>query len=70
LGIRDPDNPAHQLFEAVCSTCGKATKVPFEPRDPTAVQCKDCYLGIETQQQDRSRGAQKISKKVVRVRRP
>ena len=35
-----------KLFEAVCAQCGKATQVPFEPREGRAVYCRDCYNSI------------------------
>jgi CxxC-x17-CxxC domain-containing protein len=31
------------MFPAVCATCGKATEVPFEPREGRPVYCRDCY---------------------------
>jgi hypothetical protein len=44
--------------------------VPFEPKDPSAVECPDCYRGIESKQENKSRKAERLSGKVVRVRRP
>jgi CxxC-x17-CxxC domain-containing protein len=32
-----------QMFPAVCSDCGKATTVPFEPKLDRPVYCLDCY---------------------------
>jgi CxxC-x17-CxxC domain-containing protein len=34
---------ARPMFPAVCATCGKATEVPFEPREGRPVYCRDCY---------------------------
>ncbi|MBE6931750.1 MAG: zinc-binding protein [Ruminococcaceae bacterium] len=34
---------ARQLFDAVCAECGKACKVPFEPRNDRPVYCSDCF---------------------------
>jgi len=31
------------LFDAICAECGKACKVPFEPRDGRPVYCRDCF---------------------------
>jgi CxxC-x17-CxxC domain-containing protein len=31
------------MYDAVCSDCGKETKVPFEPQEGRPVYCKDCY---------------------------
>ena len=32
-----------EMFDAVCATCGKACKVPFQPRDDRPVYCSDCF---------------------------
>jgi CxxC-x17-CxxC domain-containing protein len=38
--------PARQMYPAVCSDCGKATSVPFEPRQGRPVYCNDCYRKV------------------------
>jgi CxxC-x17-CxxC domain-containing protein len=38
--------PGRQMFPAVCSDCGKATSVPFEPRQGRPVYCSDCYRKV------------------------
>jgi len=35
-----------QMFPAICAECGKATQVPFEPRNGSPVYCSDCYRKI------------------------
>lgn len=32
-----------QMFDAVCSDCGRETQVPFQPRGDKPVYCRDCY---------------------------
>jgi CxxC-x17-CxxC domain-containing protein len=32
-----------QMFDAVCSSCGKETQVPFQPRGDKPVYCSDCF---------------------------
>ena len=32
-----------QMFDAVCAACGKACKVPFQPREDRPVYCSDCF---------------------------
>lgn len=32
-----------QMFDAVCAECGKACKVPFEPRGDRPIYCSDCF---------------------------
>ena len=38
---------ARQMFPATCSDCGKATQVPFEPRNGKPVYCSDCYRKVK-----------------------
>lgn len=35
--------PARQMYDAVCTECGKACKVPFEPKTDRPVYCSDCF---------------------------
>lgn len=35
--------PPRQMFDAVCASCGKEAKVPFEPRGDRPVYCSDCF---------------------------
>ena len=32
-----------QMYPAVCSSCGKETEVPFQPRTDKPVYCRDCF---------------------------
>jgi CxxC-x17-CxxC domain-containing protein len=32
-----------QMFDTVCSQCGKETQVPFQPRGDKPVYCSDCF---------------------------
>jgi CxxC-x17-CxxC domain-containing protein len=32
-----------EMFPAVCSSCGKDTQVPFQPRSDRPVYCSDCF---------------------------
>ena len=34
---------AREMFDAVCAECGKATKVPFQPREDRPVFCSECF---------------------------
>ncbi len=31
------------MFDVVCSSCGRPTQVPFEPRGDRPVYCRDCF---------------------------
>jgi CxxC-x17-CxxC domain-containing protein len=31
------------MYDAICSQCGAATQVPFEPREDRPVYCDDCF---------------------------
>jgi CxxC-x17-CxxC domain-containing protein len=35
------------MFPATCSECGKATELPFEPRDGRPVYCRECYSRVK-----------------------
>ena len=35
-----------QMFPATCADCGKATEVPFEPRNGKPVYCSDCFRKV------------------------
>jgi CxxC-x17-CxxC domain-containing protein len=37
------NRPPRQLYDAVCASCGKEAKVPFEPRGDRPVYCSDCF---------------------------
>jgi CxxC-x17-CxxC domain-containing protein len=37
-------SPIRQMFTVTCSQCGKATRVPFQPRQDKSVYCSDCYV--------------------------
>ncbi|ADQ40366.1 hypothetical protein Calkr_0843 [Caldicellulosiruptor acetigenus I77R1B] len=36
-----------ELYDAVCSACGKETKVPFRPRNDRPIYCSDCFSKIK-----------------------
>lgn len=36
-------NGPKQMYDIVCSNCGKAGQVPFEPKGDRPVLCLDCF---------------------------
>lgn len=38
-----PRGGGRQMFDAVCSECGKTCQVPFEPRGDRPIYCSDCF---------------------------
>jgi len=32
-----------EMFSATCASCGKACKVPFQPKNDRPVYCSDCF---------------------------
>jgi CxxC-x17-CxxC domain-containing protein len=40
---RGGNGGGRQMYDAVCSACGKPCKVPFEPRGDRPVYCSDCF---------------------------
>lgn len=57
-GGRDRDfrRERPQMFEAVCSKCGKDCQVPFRPTGSKPVLCNDCF-GKESPRESRSFGS-------------
>ena len=37
------ERPPREMFEAVCSNCGKTASVPFRPTSGKPVYCDDCF---------------------------
>lgn len=37
------DGGDKEMFDAVCSTCGRACQVPFRPSGDRPIFCKDCF---------------------------
>jgi CxxC-x17-CxxC domain-containing protein len=40
------DRPRREMFPATCSSCGKETQVPFQPRGDKPVYCSDCFESV------------------------
>ena len=36
-----------QMFDAVCASCGKACKVPCQPREDRPVYCSECFAKMK-----------------------
>jgi CxxC-x17-CxxC domain-containing protein len=37
-------SPNRQMFPVTCSLCGKAVRVPFQPRPGKSIYCIDCQM--------------------------
>ncbi len=35
-----------EMHDAVCAQCGKACKVPFEPKEDRPVYCSECFAKL------------------------
>jgi len=46
-GFNSGYSARREMFPATCSDCGKATQVPFEPRNGKPVYCSDCYRKVK-----------------------
>ncbi len=40
---RDFDRGPREEFDATCTECGKACKVPFKPTEGKPVYCRECF---------------------------
>ena len=56
-------------YEYDCSTCGIKFKSVIFFEDESEVQCSNCYMGIETKQDDKLKRGKKVKSGVVRVKR-
>lgn len=40
---KNRQKPERAMYTAVCASCGKECRVPFQPRDDRPVYCSDCF---------------------------
>jgi len=40
---KDMIRGTREMYDAVCASCGKACKVPFQPKDNRPVLCSECF---------------------------
>ncbi len=43
LQVVDSEAPEPTWFNSTCSSCGVATRVPFEPDSQKSIYCRECY---------------------------
>jgi CxxC-x17-CxxC domain-containing protein len=48
-GYERSERPRRELFPAVCSACGRGTRVPFQPRGDKPVYCSDCFERVRAE---------------------
>lgn len=51
-----PSDDNREMFDVVCSECGKETKVPFQPDGERPVYCRDCFAKHRPARNDRGQG--------------
>ncbi len=42
-GSRGGSRGERQMYTAICSSCGREARVPFQPRGDRPVYCSDCF---------------------------
>lgn len=47
-GGRGYGSGPRQMYPATCSSCGKATEVPFQPTGDKPVYCRECFQERQT----------------------
>ena len=67
LGIEDEDASILATRKLTCIECGKVQDTKWD--EPESFRCKDCLAGIYTKQGDKTKGAERVSKKVIRKKR-
>ena len=45
-----------KMYDATCSDCGAACKVPFEPIKDKGVKCSECFKDSRPPRRDNNRG--------------
>lgn len=55
---RDRDSGPREMFDATCTKCGKACRVPFKPTGSKPVLCSDCFSKDDSSSSNRFAGAQ------------
>lgn len=53
--FRSGDRGDRQMFDAVCSNCGKRCQVPFRPTGDKPVYCSDCFEKMGPRRSDSPR---------------
>ncbi|HCC00463.1 MAG TPA: zinc-binding protein [Ruminococcaceae bacterium] len=46
---KNAGKPQREMFTAVCASCGKECKVPFQPKGDRPVYCSECFAQIKEQ---------------------
>lgn len=41
-----PSRGPREMFDVVCSNCGRPTQVPFRPTGARPVYCQDCFQSV------------------------
>ena len=47
---KNAGKPQREMYDAVCASCGKPCKVPFQPREDRPVYCSECFAKIKEQE--------------------
>lgn len=51
------DRAERQMFDAICSNCGNACQVPFNPSGDKPVYCSDCFEKMNPRNDRNDRGS-------------
>lgn len=55
-----------EMFDAVCSNCGKNCQIPFQPKTDKPIYCSDCFEemgGNEKRRSDRRSGRREFNRR-------
>lgn len=68
-GMALNNDSSDKKYSAVCSSCGKNTTLPFEPKPDRPIYCKDCLIKVkgvrEAEKKERPVDSQKHSENIV-----
>jgi len=69
FSIHDPDRVEFSEYRYKCAVCEVQFKSNLFFENEDEIQCNNCYLGIETKQENRTRRSEPVKKGVIRVKR-
>jgi hypothetical protein len=67
LGVEDPEANIFKKSKLTCIECGDVHETTWD--EPETFRCKDCLAGIHTKQGDKSKGAARVKKGVLKKKR-
>jgi len=69
FNVHDPDQKALSEYTYKCAACSVQFKSSLFFENEDEIKCSNCYMGIETKQEDKVKRGKTIKKGLIRVKR-